>query len=166
MLSASPRPRYARFPLIRLQALAPLEQAVRFSNIASRAVARITQIMSNRKKPVRHNPGWLSDVSFLHYRNVPHSENRVIQYRSPGLFAERGIRDITLLGSAGWLTLFMPPPVVPRWSCGYNFCMALPAKTALLSAFRRLPRGVAPPIHPLPPSIYAPLTKLSDYLKI
>jgi len=26
--------------------------------------------MSNREKPVRHNPGWLSDVSLRHYRMV------------------------------------------------------------------------------------------------
>jgi hypothetical protein len=100
MPPASPRSRCARFPFIRLKALAPLELAVRLKTLRQGLFARIIQIMSNREKPVRHNPGWLSDVSLRHYRNVPHSENRVIQYRSLNLLGGGEINEVTL--KSGW----------------------------------------------------------------
>ena len=48
MPSASPRPRFARFPFIRLKALAPLEQAVRLKHCVRGCSPRIIQIMSNK----------------------------------------------------------------------------------------------------------------------
>ena len=161
MPPASPRPRFARFPFIRLKALAPLELAVRLLQHCVRGCSpRIIQIMSNREKPVRHNPGWLSDVSLLHYRNVPHSEIRVIQYRSPIPFDGRGTKDITLLESTGWLSLFMPPfgsrHTLRSWPRSLHRFAGKDGSSLSVSPLNHAQGST--PIHPLRPSIYKPPT--------